>query len=49
MRYNLMLQIVTVITLILISGAGLFAWIQNRPPETPPSEESKILGSPIFK
>ncbi len=31
MRYSIMLQIVTGITLILLGGAGLFAWIQNRP------------------
>lgn len=33
MRYSIMLQIVTAITIILVSGAALFAWIQNRPPE----------------
>ncbi|MBD2346040.1 hypothetical protein [Anabaena subtropica] len=28
-----MLQIVTGITLILVGGAAMFAWIQNRPAE----------------
>lgn len=31
MRYSIMLQLVTVITLILLGTAALFAWIQNRP------------------
>jgi hypothetical protein len=38
MRYSIMLQIVTGITLILLGGAGLFAWIQNRP--NPPQKTS---------
>jgi len=49
MRYSLMLQIVTVITVTLISGAALFARMQNRPSETPDSEESKSLGYSIPK
>ena len=41
MRYSIMLQVVGIITLILVSTAGLFAWLQNR--EIPPSEfESKL-------
>ena len=30
MRYNLMLQLVAGTTLILVSTAALFAWLQNR-------------------
>ncbi len=42
MRYSIMLQLVGIITLILVSTAGLFAWLQNR--EVPPSEsESSLL------
>ncbi|MEO0014836.1 MAG: hypothetical protein RLZZ535_3225 [Cyanobacteriota bacterium] len=41
MRYSIMLQVVGIITLILVSTAGLFGWLQNR--EIPPSEfESKV-------
>ncbi len=36
MRYSIMLQVVGIITLILVSTAGLFGWLQNR--EIPPSE-----------
>jgi hypothetical protein len=36
MRYSIMLQLVSGITLILVSGAALFAWIENRP--TPPQD-----------
>jgi uncharacterized membrane protein YedE/YeeE len=32
MRYSIMLQLVTIITLILVSAAGWFAWLQNRQP-----------------
>jgi hypothetical protein len=31
MRYSIMLQLVTGITLVLVGSAALFAWIQNRP------------------
>lgn len=30
MRYNIMLQLVGMITLILVSTAALFAWVQIR-------------------
>lgn len=30
MRYSMMLQLVTGITLVLLGSAALFAWIQNR-------------------
>lgn len=31
MRYSLMLQVVSVIAVILVGAAALFAWLQNRP------------------
>jgi hypothetical protein len=31
MRYSIMLQLVSGITLILVGGAAFFAWIENRP------------------
>jgi hypothetical protein len=34
MRYSIMLQLVTGISLVLVSSAALFAWIQNRPDAT---------------
>jgi hypothetical protein len=34
MRYSIMLQLVGIITLMLVSAAALFAWVQTRP--TPP-------------
>lgn len=42
MCYSIMLQILTAITLILVSGAALFAWIQNRPSETNNAQELGI-------
>ena len=41
MRYSIMLQLVTGITLILVSAAALFGWIQNRPNATP---EARKIG-----
>jgi hypothetical protein len=38
MRYSIMLQLVTTISLIFIAAAALFAWIQNRQIE--PIQES---------
>jgi hypothetical protein len=35
MRYSIMLQLVGIITLILVSAAGLFAWVQTRPTPVP--------------
>ncbi|HIK41346.1 hypothetical protein [Thermoleptolyngbya sp. M55_K2018_002] len=36
MRYILMLQLVSIITLNLVMGSALFAWLQSRPtPEAP--------------
>jgi hypothetical protein len=31
MRYSIMLQLVGFLTLILVGGAALFAWLQSRP------------------
>jgi len=42
MRYSIMLQLVTTISLIFIAAAALFAWIQNRQTE-PVQEISKIF------
>lgn len=33
MRYSIMLQLVTTISIIFIAAAALFAWIQNRQTE----------------
>ena len=48
MRYSIMLQILTGITLILLSGAALFAWIQNRPPEKAEADGNRNLNSLIM-
>ncbi|WP_341997766.1 hypothetical protein [Chlorogloeopsis sp. ULAP02] len=45
MRYSIMLQIVTGITLILVGGGALFAWIQNRPVETTEVNENRNLST----
>ncbi|MBW4621459.1 MAG: hypothetical protein KME17_19125 [Cyanosarcina radialis HA8281-LM2] len=42
MRYSIMLQLVSFLTLILLSTAAFFAWMQNRPP----SEQNR---SPLEK
>lgn len=44
MRYSIMLQLVTTISVIFIASAALFAWIQNRQTE-PVQEVSKTLPS----
>jgi hypothetical protein len=31
MRYSIMLQLVSFLTLLLVGGAALFAWVQSRP------------------
>ena len=31
MRYSIMLQLVSGITLILVGGGAFFAWMENRP------------------
>lgn len=31
MRYSIMLQLVGIISVILVSAAALFAWVQSRP------------------
>ncbi|MEN9224719.1 MAG: hypothetical protein Q6L60_05230 [Thermostichus sp. HHBFW_bins_43] len=43
MRYSIMLQLVTGITLILLGSAAVFAWIQNR---TEPMELGQVPTSP---
>jgi hypothetical protein len=42
MRYSIMLQIVGIITLILLSTAALFAWLQHRPAPSQGSAESSV-------
>jgi hypothetical protein len=46
MRYSIMLQLVTGITLVLVGAAALFAWIQNRP--NPTLEETRNGSSNRF-
>jgi len=36
MRYSIMLQVVSLTTLILLAAAALFAWLQTRPSPQPP-------------
>ncbi|WP_202924830.1 hypothetical protein [Myxacorys almedinensis] len=43
MRYSIMLQLVGFITVILVSAAALFAWIQNRPVAEPGRIETQDL------
>ncbi len=43
MRYSIMLQVVGIVTLILVSTAGLFAWLQNREVPPPKSQSSRLL------
>jgi len=31
MRYSIMLQLVSFLTLLLVGGAALFGWLQSRP------------------
>lgn len=42
MRYAIMLQIVGIITIILLGAAGLFAWLQQRPTQTPKSAKNPV-------
>lgn len=39
MRYVIMLQIVSIITLILLGASAMFAWLQNRSFQPPPELE----------
>ena len=41
MRYSIMLQLVTTISVIFIAAAALFAWIQNR--QTEPVQEVSLV------
>lgn len=47
MRYILMLQLVSIITLNLVMGSALFAWLQSRPtneaPDATPNQQSLNL------
>jgi hypothetical protein len=43
MRYSIMLQLVTGITLTLVGAAALFAWIQNRPNATPEARKIEFI------
>ncbi len=46
MRYNIMVQLVAGMTLILLVTAALFAWIQTRTEPSPPSKrQSTSLSS----
>ncbi len=40
MRYILMLQLVSIITLNLVMGSALFAWLQSRPTSEVPDATS---------
>lgn len=44
MRYSLMLQVVSLIAVILVGAAGLFAWLQNRPT----ASQNSILDRDFF-
>jgi hypothetical protein len=48
MRYNLMLQLVSLIIVMFVGTAALFAWVQNRPPADtkPPSQIAAALSHP---
>lgn len=46
MRYSIMLQLVGLITLVLLTTAALFAWLQNRSvlePGTELEQQSALL------
>lgn len=44
MRYVIMLQIVSIITLILLGASAMFAWLQNRSsPESSKLENTVLL------
>jgi succinate dehydrogenase hydrophobic anchor subunit len=43
MRYSMMLQLVTGITLVFLGSAAVFAWIQNR---IEPMELGQVPASP---
>ncbi|MFB2977211.1 hypothetical protein [Microseira sp. BLCC-F43] len=47
MRYSIMLQLVTGITLVLVGAAALFAWIQNRPNPTPETRKIGLISNLI--
>jgi len=43
MRYVIMIQIVSIIALILLGAAAMFAWLQNRSFQESPSLENTSL------
>ncbi|BAZ03924.1 hypothetical protein [Calothrix sp. NIES-3974] len=43
MRYSIMLQLVAATTLVLVGGAAIFAWIQNRTLDTPVESKTHVL------
>jgi hypothetical protein len=43
MRYSIMLQLVTSITIIFLGTAALFGWLQYRPAPTEENTQSSIL------
>ncbi|NJR51823.1 MAG: hypothetical protein HC780_21815 [Leptolyngbyaceae cyanobacterium CSU_1_3] len=45
MRYNIMLQLVSFLTLVLLGMAAFFAWMQNRPAieQSPSADKEGIL------
>jgi hypothetical protein len=46
MRYSIMLQLVTTITLIFLGTAALFAWLQYRPGTEETNLQSRSLSVP---
>lgn len=47
MRYSIMLQLVTLMTLILVGAAALFGWLQRRPGAKPQDSLPPTLGSSL--
>jgi hypothetical protein len=45
MRYNLMLQLIGLITVIFVGVAALVAWVQNRPPAETKPPVSQMVAS----
>lgn len=43
MRYSIMLQVVSLTTLILLAAAALFAWLQTRPSPQPPQRYGSLV------
>lgn len=43
MRYSIMLQLVTLITLVLVSAAAMFSWLQSRSLLVPERQDRSSL------